>query len=80
MPELKHFIEWAASPRASIYLIIASKAYALLQGRGYVVPEDVKAIGYDVLRHRIIPSYEAEAEEKSSVDIINMIFEKVRIP
>ena len=80
MPELKNLIEWAASPRASINLIIASKAYAFLQGRGYVTPEDVKAIGYDVLRHRVIPSYEAEAEEKSSVDIIKIIFDKVKVP
>jgi MoxR-like ATPase len=80
MPELKNLIEWAASPRASINLIIASKAYAFIQGRGYVTPEDIKAIGYDVLRHRVIPSYEAEAEEKKSTDIIKIIFDKLRIP
>ncbi len=80
MPELKNLIEWAASPRASINLIIASKVYAFLQGRGYVTPEDVKAIGYDVLRHRVIPSYEAEAEEKTSADIIRIIFDKVKVP
>lgn len=80
IPELKNLIEWAASPRATINLIIASKAYAFIQGRGYVTPEDIRAIGYDVLRHRVIPSYEAEAEEKSSVDIIKTIFDKIRIP
>ena len=80
MPELKNLIEWAASPRASINLIIASKAYAFIQGRGYVTPEDIKAIGYDVLRHRVIPSYEAEAEEKRSTDIIKIIFDKLKIP
>jgi len=80
IPELKNLIEWAASPRASINLILASKAHAFIQGRGYVTPEDIKAIGYDVLRHRVIPSYEAEAEEKTSVDLIKTIFEKIRIP
>lgn len=80
LPELKNLIEWAASPRASINLIIASKAYALIQGRGYVTPEDIKAIGFDVLRHRVIPSYEAEAEDMTSTDIIAKIFDKTKIP
>jgi len=80
VPGLKNLIELGASPRASINLIIASKAYAFLQGRGYVIPEDIRAIGTDVLRHRVIPSYEAEAEEKTSEDIVNEIFGKVRIP
>jgi len=80
IPELKNLIEWAASPRATINLIIASKAYAFIQGRGYVTPEDIRAIGYDVLRHRVIPSYEAEAEGKSSADLIKTIFDKIRIP
>ena len=80
IPELKNLIELGASPRASINLIIASKAYAFIQGRGYVTPEDIQAIGQDVLRHRIIPSYEAEAEEKKSEDIIKVIFDKVQIP
>lgn len=80
LPELKNLIEWAASPRASINLIIASKAYAFIQGRGYVTPEDIKAISYDVLRHRVIPSYEAEAEDKKSTDLIKTIFEKIKIP
>ncbi len=80
IPELKNLIEWAASPRATINLIIASKAYAFIQGRGYVTPEDIRAIGYDVLCHRVIPSYEAEAEGKNSVELIKTIFDKIKIP
>lgn len=80
LPELKNLIELGSSPRATINLILASKAYAFIQGRGYVTPEDIKSIGYDVLRHRIIPSYEAEAEDKRSEDIIKIIFEKIQIP
>ncbi len=73
-------IQYGASPRATIYLTMASRAYALLQGRGYVTPQDVKSIGMDVLRHRIIVSYEAEAEGKSSEDIIKSIFNTVEVP
>jgi MoxR-like ATPase len=73
-------IEYGASPRASIWLILAGKAQALLQGRGYVIPEDVRKIAYDVLRHRIILTYEAEAEEKTSDDIIGDILGKIRSP
>ncbi|MDP8299534.1 MAG: MoxR family ATPase [Candidatus Tantalella remota] len=79
-PELENLIQLGASPRASIALVVASKAYAFLQGRGYVTPQDIKSIGYDVLRHRIMPSYEAEAEEVTPEDIIKTIFEKVAIP
>ena len=80
LKELVGLIQYGASPRASIYLSIAAKAYAFLQGRGYVVPQDIKTIGMDVLRHRIIASYEAEAEDKSSEDIIKKIFEEVKVP
>ena len=80
LKDLTNLIQYGASPRASIALILASKAYAFIQGRGYVTPQDIKSIGYDVLRHRIIPSYEAEAEEITSEDIITKIFEKVQIP
>ena len=80
LDDLAPLIQYGASPRASIYLSIASKAYAFLQGRGYVVPQDVKTIGQDILRHRVIPSYEAEAEDKTSEDIIKKIFEEVRVP
>jgi MoxR-like ATPase len=73
-------IQYGASPRATIYLAIAAKAYAFLQGRGYVTPQDVKTIGMDVLRHRVIVSYEAEAEEMTSEDIIKRIFDEVPVP
>jgi MoxR-like ATPase len=78
--EFDGHIDYGASPRASIWLILAAKAHALLNSRGYVLPEDVKAIAHDVLRHRIILSYEAEAEEISSDDIIKKILEKVKVP
>ena len=71
---------YGASPRATIYLAIAAKAYAFLQGRGYVTPQDVKTIGMDVLRHRVIVSYEAEAEEMTSEDVVKRIFEEVSVP
>jgi MoxR-like ATPase len=73
-------IRYGASPRATIALCMASRAYALIQGRGYVTPQDVKSIGMDVLRHRVIVSYEAEAEEKSSEDLIRQIFNTVKVP
>lgn len=78
--DLKSLIQYGASPRASINLAIAAKAYAFLQGRGYVVPQDVKTIGLDVLRHRVIVSYEAEAEDKTSVDIVKRVFDEVKVP
>jgi MoxR-like ATPase len=73
-------IQYGASPRATIYLAIAAKAFAFLQGRGYVTPQDVKTIGMDVLRHRVIVSYEAEAEEMTSEDVIKRIFDEVPVP
>ena len=78
--ELENYIQYGASPRATIYLTMAARAYALLQGRGYVTPQDVKSIGMDVLRHRVIISYEAEAEEKTPEDIIQTIFDAVEVP
>jgi MoxR-like ATPase len=78
--ELTDLIQYGASTRATIYLNIASKAYAFIQGRGYVTPQDVKSIGPDVLRHRVIVSFEAEAEEKTSDDIIRKIFEEIEVP
>jgi MoxR-like ATPase len=78
--DIADLIQYGASPRASIYLTMASKAYAFLQGRGYVTPQDVKTIGMDVLRHRVIVSYEAEAEEMTSEDIISKIFDNVEVP
>ena len=80
LDELSSLIQYGASPRATINLTLASKAYAFIQGRGYVTPQDVKSIGPDVLRHRIIVSYEAEAEEKTSDDIIKKIFSEVDVP
>jgi MoxR-like ATPase len=77
---LKHFIQFGASPRATIYLTVAAKAWALLQGRAYVTPEDVKSIGHDVLRHRIILTYEAEAQAVTADAIIQKIFNAVPVP
>jgi MoxR-like ATPase len=78
--EIKDFIEYGASPRASIYLVRTAKANALLEQRGYVSPEDIKEIGKDVLRHRIILTYEAEAENVTTEDIVNKIFDEIEIP
>jgi MoxR-like ATPase len=80
LEELAGLIQYGASPRATIYLTLAAKAYAFTQGRGYVTPQDIKSIGPDVLRHRVIVSYEAEAEEKTSDDIIKKIFNEVEVP
>ena len=80
LDELISLIQYGASPRATINLTLAAKAYAFIQGRGYVTPQDVKSIGPDVLRHRVIVSYEAEAEEKTSDDIIKKIFSEVDVP
>lgn len=78
--DLKGMIAYGASPRASIYLTLTSKAYAFIKRRGYVIPEDIKSIGYDVLRHRIIPTYEAEAEDMTTDDIIRKIFDTIEVP
>lgn len=78
--EMANFISYGASPRATIYLAIAAKAHAFIQQRGYVTPQDVKSIGHDVLRHRVIVSYEAEAEDKTSEDIIKTIFDNIEVP
>ncbi|MDD3089248.1 MAG: MoxR family ATPase [Candidatus Omnitrophica bacterium] len=78
--DLDGLIEYGASPRASINLTLAAKAYAFVKRRGYVTPQDVKSIGPDVLRHRVIPSYEAEAEDKTSEDIVKRIFDEVEVP
>ncbi|MCA6080091.1 MAG: MoxR family ATPase [Endomicrobium sp.] len=80
LKDLKNLIAYGASPRATINLALASKAYAFLQGRGYVIPEDIKVIGRDVLRHRILITYEAEADSVSSDDIVEKIFDGVEVP
>src|SRR5690242_17799114 len=77
---VKDFIQLGASPRATIALTLAAKAYAFLKGRGYVTPQDVKSIGMDVLRHRVAITYEAEAEEKTSETIIQKIFDELPVP
>ncbi len=80
LTELTDLIEYGASPRATIWLTMAAKAHAFLRRRGYVTPEDVKAIGVDVLRHRVIPTYEAEAEDTTSEDIVRRIFDTIEVP
>jgi len=74
------YIAYGASPRATIYLAQASRAYAFLRHRGHVTPDDVKAVGLDILRHRVIITYEAEAEEITSEDIVRKIFDEVEVP
>ncbi len=78
--QMDHFVQFGGSPRATIALTLAAKAWAFLQGRGYITPQDVKTIGMDVLRHRVIPTYEAEAEDMTSEDIVAKIFETVPVP
>src|SRR5215472_4313963 len=78
--DLATYIRYGASPRASIYLNLAARAHAFLRHRGYVTPEDVKSVGADILRHRVILTYEAEAEEITSEDIIRRLFDKVEVP
>ena len=78
--DLDGVIEFGASPRASIWLILTAKAHALLSGRGFVIPEDIKSGAHDVLRHRLILTFEAEAEGNTSDDLIDKILEKVRAP
>ena len=80
LSQLKPLISFGASPRGSINLAKAAKCYAFIKRRGYVIPEDVRAIVYDVLRHRIGITYEAEAENVSSVDIINTIINEIEVP
>jgi MoxR-like ATPase len=78
--DIGHLIRYGASPRATIYLTMASKANALIEGRGYVTPQDVKTIAMDVLRHRVVITYEAEAEEKTPEDIVGQILQTVDVP
>jgi MoxR-like ATPase len=80
LSRLDGYISYGASPRASIYLAICGKAYAFIQRRGYVIPEDIRAVCFDVLRHRVIVSYEAEAEEMNSEMIIQEILNTVEVP
>jgi MoxR-like ATPase len=77
---LKSLILYGASPRASIALVRAARARAFLEGRGYVSPHDIKAVGMEVLRHRVITTYEAEAEGLTSADVIQTVFDTVSVP
>ena len=78
--DIKGLIEYGASPRATIFLSRAAKSYAFLRRRGFVTPDDIKSVGLDVLRHRIILTYEAEAEEVATEEIIRRVFDKVPVP
>jgi len=78
--DLRPLIDFGVSPRATIYLIQAAKAHAFLQGRGYVIPEDIKQIAVDVLQHRVIVTYEAEAEDVTSTDVVQQILDHVEVP
>ncbi|MBW2219028.1 MAG: MoxR family ATPase [Deltaproteobacteria bacterium] len=78
--DIGSLIRYGASPRATIYLAMASKANALIEGRGYVTPQDVKSVAMDVLRHRVVITYEAEAEEKTSEDLVEQILQTVDVP
>jgi len=78
--DLENIIEFGASPRASIWLIKAAKANAMIDGRGYVIPEDIKQVAHEVLRHRLILTFEAEADEINSDKVIDVILEKIPSP
>jgi MoxR-like ATPase len=78
--DLHEFIQFGASPRASIFLTMAAKGHAFLRHRGFVIPEDIKAVGLDVLRHRVILTYQAEAASLSSDDVVQRIFDRVPVP
>ena len=80
LADLKPLIQFGASPRASIYLTRAARAHAFLQGRGYVTPQDIKSIGLDVLRHRVLITYEAEAQDLTADMIVQKIFDKIDVP
>jgi MoxR-like ATPase len=80
MPELEPLVAFGASPRATLFLARAAKAMALVAGRGYVVPEDVQEIAADVLRHRLVPSYEAEAQDLTSDDLVARLLDRVEVP
>ncbi len=78
--DIGDLIRYGASPRATIFLAMAAKGHALLEGRGYVTPQDVKSIAMDVLRHRVVITYEAEAEEKTSEDLVQQVLDGVDVP
>ena len=80
LADLKPLIEFGASPRATIYMVMAARAHAFLQGRGFVTPEDIKQVAPDILRHRVVVSYEAEAEEITSTDIVQRVLDQIEVP
>jgi MoxR-like ATPase len=80
MPDLAALIEYGASPRATIFLTQAARAHAFIRGRGYVTPEDVKSVGMDILRHRVIVTYEAEAENITPENIVQKVFDNIEVP
>ena len=80
LADLENLVSYGASPRASIFLARTAKAHAFLKHRGYVTPEDVRAIGMDVLRHRVIVTYEAEAEEVTSENVVQKVLNTVEVP
>ena len=80
IPDMAELVEYGSSPRATLFLARAARAYAFIRKRGYVTPEDVKAVGVDVLRHRVAISYEAEAEEIDADDIVQLLFDHVEVP
>jgi MoxR-like ATPase len=80
LEKIKPWILYGASPRATIFLVQAAKAYAFIQGRGYVTPEDIKAVGMDVMRHRVLLTYEAEAENINSETVLRTVFETIEVP
>jgi MoxR-like ATPase len=80
LPELAGLVEWGASPRATLFLVLAAKGHAFLRRRAYVTPEDVKAVAYDVLRHRITLTYEAEAEDLTPEKVVSKVLDRVEVP
>jgi MoxR-like ATPase len=78
--DITGLIRYGGSPRATLFLARAAKAQAFLNGRGFVIPEDVKSVGFDVLRHRVILTYEAEAEEVTAEDLIQRVFDSIEVP
>ena len=78
--DIKGLIQYGASPRATIFLTTAAKAHAFVRGRGYVTPEDIKSVAFDVMRHRIILSYEAEAEDVTTEQIIQRVLDTIEVP
>jgi MoxR-like ATPase len=80
LSDLQDAIDFGASPRATLFLSLAARAHAFLRHRGFVTPEDVKAVGMDVLRHRVTLTYEAEAEELTPEQVVQRVFDKVEVP